>query len=111
MRVIKWNSPEKPTVSRFCAIQGVTISSQDTIFGTHLESDESSTTQITIYVLIVHIIVILTSTSSSPNFLYSLQVFQIIMLPAHFFFSSPLLHVRPNLILITLILYDEENNL
>jgi len=67
---------------------------------------------LTIYGLIVHISVILTSTPSSPSFLYSFQVFQIIILPAQIFFlSSTLLHVQPNLSLITIILFDEENNL
>jgi len=42
MQVIKWNSLEKLTDSWFCGIQSFTIGSQDTIFGTHLESDESS---------------------------------------------------------------------
>jgi hypothetical protein len=50
----------------------------------------SSAHTLTIYVLIVHVSIILTSKPSSPNFLSSFQVFQIIMLPAQFF---PLFHV------------------
>jgi hypothetical protein len=43
MQVIEWNRLEKPTVAWFCGIQSFVIGSQDTIFGTHLESDEFST--------------------------------------------------------------------
>lgn len=43
MQAFKWNSLEKSAVTRFCGIQTFTIGLQDTIFGTHLESDKPST--------------------------------------------------------------------